>query len=56
MVYHILPINDLKEHEESSTCYCYPEVKFVDGEMFIVHNSFDGRELKEVVASIGVPR
>ncbi len=39
--YHILPINDLREHEESVNCWCGPE-EDVDG--LIVHNSMDRRE------------
>ena len=45
MIWHILPIDDLKEHEEESTCECYPSVKIVDsGDMLIIHNAYDGRE------------
>ena len=45
MIWHILPINDIKEHEEESTCECYPCVKIVDGgDMIIIHNAYDGRE------------
>ena len=44
MIYHALPINDIKEHEEQSTCHCKPEVIFENGEMIIVHKAFDGRE------------
>lgn len=41
-------INDLKEHEEESTCECCPWVKIVDGgDMLIIHNSYDGREILE---------
>lgn len=47
MALHIIPINDLKEHKELTTCECCPSVKFENGEMIIVHNSFDGRELNE---------
>lgn len=47
MTYHILPINDIEDHEESSTCKCKPKVVFENNEMIIVHNSFDGREKKE---------
>lgn len=49
MVYHILPINDLKEHEEETTCECMPSVEFVEGGMIVIHNSFDGRELHEAM-------
>lgn len=41
---NIIPRNDLKEHTEDSTCECHPDVEFVNGEMIIIHNSFDGRE------------
>lgn len=47
MAIHIIPVNDLKEHEELTTCECCPSVQFENGEMIVVHNSFDGRELKE---------
>lgn len=43
-MWHVLPINDLEEHEESSTCKCEPKVINEEGELIIVHNSFDGRE------------
>lgn len=49
MAIHIVPINDLKEHEETSTCECCPRVEFENGEMIIIHNSFDGREKYEEV-------
>jgi len=49
MAIHVLPINDLKEHAELTTCECCPSVKFEDGEILIIHNSFDGRELIEKI-------
>lgn len=53
MTWHILPINDTKEHEEKSTCECRPEVEILDnGDMMIIHNSFDGREYVEVLKDI----
>lgn len=47
--YHILSINDLEPHEEEgTTCKCGPKVTFGEnGDMLVVHNSFDGRELLE---------
>jgi hypothetical protein len=30
MIWHITPINDLKEHEEQSTCECSPSIEIVD--------------------------
>lgn len=47
MNYHVLPVGDLKEHTEDSTCECKPKVLFENGNMIIVHNSFDRREYKE---------
>ena len=44
---NILPVNDLKEHIESSICECNPRVEFENGEMIIIHNSYDGREWME---------
>ena len=44
MTYHVLPVNDLKEHTEDTTCECKPRVEFENGNMIVVHNSFDGRE------------
>ncbi|CAB4130567.1 hypothetical protein UFOVP129_6 [uncultured Caudovirales phage] len=41
---NVIPLNDLKEQEEQSTCECCPKVWFEKGEMIIVHNSFDKRE------------
>lgn len=46
-MYNILPINDIENHTEDSTCKCNPKVIFESGEMIIIHNSFDGREFKE---------
>lgn len=45
MSLHIIPINDLKTHTEvGSQCECKPSVKIENGEIIVIHNSFDGRE------------
>lgn len=45
MIYNILPLGDLKEHDEESTCECEPAIqKLENGDILIVHNSYDGRE------------
>lgn len=44
---HVIPIDDLKEHEESSSCNCTPTMIEVNGEFLFSHNSYDGRELIE---------
>ena len=46
-MYNILPTNDLKEHTPDSTCACKPKVLFENGEMIVVHNSYDCREFIE---------
>lgn len=47
-IYHILPIDDIKEHEESSLCECSPTVEvYTNGNVLIIHNSFDRREVVE---------
>lgn len=44
-VTHVLPIDDLREHEETADCWCEPEL---DHErMIAVHNSADNREAFE---------
>jgi hypothetical protein len=52
MIWHILPENDLKEHQEESTCECNPESFIENGDTFIVHNSYDGREGVELANEI----
>ena len=44
MNYHVLPVGDLKEHTEETICKCHPRVVFENGNMIIIHNSYDGRE------------
>lgn len=49
---HVLPVNDLIDHEESDVCVCGPEVEPVereDGSMgwLVKHHSLDGRETHE---------
>lgn len=52
-VIHVLPVNDLREHVESETCWCKPAVEqvssLVDGKArtIVVHNAADARELIE---------
>lgn len=52
MTYHVLPINDIKEHEELSTCHCKPNIVFENGHMIIIYNSFDGREIGEELINL----
>ena len=47
--WHVLPINDLREHDENKDgiCWCNPTIKKEDNERTITHNSADGREYLE---------
>jgi len=52
---HIVPLNDLKPHDENGTqCPCEPHVFFKDpetgedyAEAIVLHKAYDGREMIE---------
>lgn len=49
---HVLPVNDLIDHEDSDECICGPAstlIQRADGSdgWVVTHNSLDGREHKE---------
>lgn len=44
---HTIPVEDLRAHEETPTCWCQPTIDFDDGVTFYKHSSLDGRELVE---------
>lgn len=48
-ILHVLPINDLIEHEDiGDECICGPDVEYLDdGKKIICHHSLDGREENE---------
>lgn len=47
-IWHLLPIDDLEEHEEESTCKCLPKSEILEnGDIMLIHNSFDKREVIE---------
>lgn len=51
--WHILPTNDIDTHEESTICKCEPKLEILeDGDMMIIHNAFDGREIIELTNKI----
>lgn len=52
MIWHVTPNNDLKEHEQSTTCHCGPRIEYENGDMIVIHNSYDGREGVEIVNEI----
>ena len=48
---HVLPIDDLLPHEDVGTgCICDPEIEVYGADLIIIHNSFDGREEKEMAS------
>jgi hypothetical protein len=48
MTWHVLPVNDIKVHDESTVCPCHPVVEITEeGNMIVIHSSFDGREYIE---------
>lgn len=50
MIWHLIPAGDLREHEESMTCYCAPVCKSVgNGHQLIVHDDLSNRtDMQEV--------
>jgi hypothetical protein len=48
---HVMPVNDLREHEMATTCWCLPRVEWHE-EALVIHNSADGRELTEPLRSV----
>jgi len=48
--WHVLPIEDLRDHDESLRCWCQPRLEHIEEvpqARIVVHNSADGRELVE---------
>lgn len=44
---HVIPQDDMIEHEESEDCICMPGIEIVNEAWLYVHHSLDGRELQE---------
>ena len=46
---HVLPVDDLRKHDENRYCWCRPRVEEDEWttDAVIIHNSLDGRELVE---------
>jgi len=43
--WHVIPISDLREHEDTPSCWCKPTLD-EEPDVF-VHNAMDGREQYE---------
>lgn len=48
--YHVYPVDDLRPHEtEGDPCRCHPVYQYIgSGQVMVIHNAFDGRDLKEI--------
>jgi len=47
---HVMPLNDLREHEETRDCWCHPDClrePYEEADIVVVHQAADGRELIE---------
>jgi hypothetical protein len=47
MTYHLIPMNDLKEHSLSPECFCQPVLSSTEPFTCYDHNAVDGREATE---------
>lgn len=45
--WHVLPTNDIHEHQESKFCNCCLKVSRSEKGWVVTHRSYDRRELKE---------
>lgn len=41
--WHIVPVNDWREHEPSCVCWCHPQPDEID-ERVMLHNAMDQRD------------
>jgi hypothetical protein len=55
-IHHAYPVNDSRPHdvENGGSCECGPKVEFLDnGNITVVHNAWDGREIIEEIENSG---
>jgi len=45
--FNVIPMDDLRKHELSGDCECNPKIVEESGQLIIVHNSYDKREIVE---------
>lgn len=46
---HIIPVNDLRQHNQSVMCECQPVIELQpNGARVVLHNSYDNREFTEI--------
>jgi hypothetical protein len=49
--FHVVPVDDLKEHPLQADCWCHP-TRAVQDPGVIIHNSLDGREVTELCEEV----
>lgn len=54
MAIHVVPVNDLREHDtvNTSLCECGPRVILEYDEIIVIHAAYDGREGVEIANEI----
>lgn len=45
--WHVVPLNDLKEHTDTEECWCRPDVDYVGVGTIVTHHAADDRESYE---------
>lgn len=45
--WHVIPLGDLREHQDTADCWCCPDVHDEEAGQMIVHHAMDGREAYE---------
>ena len=45
--WHVMPLNDLKEHTDTEDCWCGPDVDYVGVGTIVTHHAADDRESYE---------
>ena len=45
--WHVIPLNDFKDHDETETCWCSPSVEYVGVGTIVTHHAMDDRESYE---------
>ena len=47
---NVVPINDLREHQDCKDCHCKPKVEVRSDRILIIHNAYDHRELFKTIS------
>lgn len=45
--WHVIPLGDLREHDEDEACWCTPAIEYVGVGTLVTHNAMDDRESYE---------